>query len=542
VDVIMKKVVFPLFLSIAAGLALWSLILANAHAEPFKIATYNVENLFDLTRDQTDYTDYRVGGKTGWNAAMLAKKLENIAAVIKDLDAEIVALQEIESKTALTLLQKTLDRTGAHYEYAVIAEQVSAPVKCALLSRFPVLEKKEIAIGRSKARHILKVTLDISGKPLVVYVNHWKSKSGPESRRLEYAARLAREISSLPCDADFILIGDFNADYNEYETFKDIARLNDTGGVTGINHVIHTLKDGQLVDESVLTGQKGCDYLYNLWLEMPERRRWSVNFFGRKNSPDSIIVPRALYDAAGISYVDNSFDKFDPDYLFEDNRVFRWQRADRGEGRHLGRGYSDHLPVFARFSTAPFRGADISESVARKPSGIMRIADLYDDPVDSLPVRIENAVVIYKHQDSAVIKQKNGRAVYVYKAAQKLAPKTAYDLSVTRLKRFYGNLEVIGIEAVKSVKLVPAITKYFISGEGIDFSAPEFRNEVIDRVTGIYENAWLHYGDDRKIRLYFKDGVLAPENFSRVALRRVRIGYHGHPEIIVEKPEQIAVY
>ncbi|MEZ4567176.1 MAG: hypothetical protein R2860_09490 [Desulfobacterales bacterium] len=67
---------------------------------------------------------------------------------------------------------------------------------------------------------------------MIVYVNHWKSKLARKADAWKYAARLAREISRLPCDADFILVGDFNADWDESETFLDIDRLNDTGGVT----------------------------------------------------------------------------------------------------------------------------------------------------------------------------------------------------------------------------------------------------------------------------------------------------------------------
>ena len=77
-------------------------------------------------------------------------------------------------------------------------------------------------------------------------------------------------------------------------------------------------------------------------------------FSGRQESPDNIIVSKGLYDAKGISYSDNSFSKFQPDYLFEGKTVYRWQRAESGMGRHLGNGYSDHLPIFAYFSTEPF--------------------------------------------------------------------------------------------------------------------------------------------------------------------------------------------
>ncbi|CAD7771821.1 MAG: hypothetical protein KIIPBIDF_00327 [Candidatus Methanoperedenaceae archaeon GB50] len=40
-------------------------------------------------------------------------------------------------------------------------------------------------------------------------------------------------------------------------------------------------------------------------------------------------------------------------YLKE-NTIYRWQRDKNGMGRHLGKGYSDHLPIFAYFSTEPF--------------------------------------------------------------------------------------------------------------------------------------------------------------------------------------------
>ncbi len=363
----MNRIISLILLNTAALALLCSGLAVPVSAESFRIVSYNVENLFDMQADATDYPDYRPNGKAGWNRTMLAVKLKNIARVINDMDAEIVALQEIESEKALALLQKQLSIMGANYRYTAIAGQRSTAVKCAVLSTFPIAEKKDLVVGHEKERSILKVTFEIAGHRLVMYVNHWKSKSGPESKRIKYAKVLADEIARQPCRADYILIGDLNADYNEYETFKDIPRFNDTGGITGINHVIHTIKDGQMVTESVLIHQKGCTYLYNLWLEVPSNRRWSVNFFGRKNSPDSMIVSKALYDEKGISYVDNSFNRFDPDYLFEDNKVFRWQRAAKGKGRHLGRGYSDHLPVFAEFTTGPFSPASDREAVFHSP-------------------------------------------------------------------------------------------------------------------------------------------------------------------------------
>jgi hypothetical protein len=180
--------------------------------------------------------------------------------------------------------------------------------------------------------------------------------------RIAYAKTLKREIDKLKKDVDFILIGDFNSNYNEYKTFRNSGRLNDTGGITGLNHILRTIKNSgknsgknsEMVNEKTLTKQAANEYLYNLWLEVSKIRRWSYNFFGKKGSPDNIIISKGLYDDKGISYSDNSFNKFQPDYLFKRKAVYRWQRAERGMGRHLGEGYSDHLPIVAYFSTKPF--------------------------------------------------------------------------------------------------------------------------------------------------------------------------------------------
>ena len=333
----------------------------DIRAEIFTVASYNVENFFDHKHDSTEYSEYIPGGPFGWNREMMDIKCGNIARVIKDLDAEIVAIQEIESRQALQYLQERLVRMDAHYAYAAIADAKPTAVKCAMLSKFPMASISEIHVAGAAARSILKVVLDIEGRHLVVYVNHWKSKFGPESQRLPFAKALAEDIGKLDTATDFILTGDFNSDYNEFETFRELKRFNDTDGITGINHILNTVKNGRLVDETLLIRQPGNKYLYNLWLELPEYRRWSVNFFGRKNSPDAIIVSMGLYDDRGIAYVDNSFDRFDPEYLFESGAVYRWQRAQRGRGKHLGQGYSDHLPVYARFTTRPFQWADFPQ-------------------------------------------------------------------------------------------------------------------------------------------------------------------------------------
>jgi endonuclease/exonuclease/phosphatase family metal-dependent hydrolase len=327
--------------------------LSSIEAVTFRIASYNVENLFDPDRDGTEYPAYLPYNHYGWTRDMLDKKTSNLARVIKGLNAEVVALQEIESRKALILLVERLKRNAVNYPYYKIAAAKPTPVKCAVISKFPIINKKEIKVDNDSARNILKITLNIEGAPFIVFVNHWKSRMGPESCRIKYAKALKKEIDKLPADSDFILTGDFNSCYNEYRTIKYSKKLNDTGGVTGINHILMTVKDSDMVDEKFLRKQKENEYLYNLWLELGKDKRWSYIFAGKKNSFDHIIVSKGLYDNKGITYIDNSFGRFTPGYLFYKKGIYRWQRAKKGKGRHLGKGYSDHLPVFASFSTEP---------------------------------------------------------------------------------------------------------------------------------------------------------------------------------------------
>ncbi|WP_459924740.1 endonuclease/exonuclease/phosphatase family protein [Desulfatiferula olefinivorans] len=319
-------------------------------AATLRIASYNVENLFDSERQGTEYPEYVPDGASGWNETMARIKYRQIARVLSDLDADIAALQEVESDLALDGLQDALAEHNRRYAFRVFSKTPGQAVGCALLSRFPVRSQHEMQVAGGRKRGILKVELMVRGRLLIVYVNHWKSKNAPESARMQSASALAAETSALPPETDYVIVGDLNADYDEYRTFATHKKLNDTLGKTGINHVLKTLVDGRLTTREDLI-RPGCEScLYNLWLELPPSTRWSHNFFGRKGSMDHILVPKALFDKRGIDYRVRTFNRFMPDYLFQNNRLDRWRMSRRGRGRHLGGGYSDHLPVYADFT------------------------------------------------------------------------------------------------------------------------------------------------------------------------------------------------
>jgi len=318
-------------------------------SENIKIATYNVENLFDMNDDGNEYEEYIPHTSWGWDEAMYRTKLSHTAQVIAGIGADIIGLQEIESESALKDLKAEVKREGLYYPYHAFSRSKNTTVSVALLSRYPIQSVTNHPVSASRQfRDIMEVKLDIGGKPLRLFVNHWKSKSGPESMRIQSAKVLSKRLQSLDPNEPYVLLGDFNSDYEEYRTFVRSRKHNDTEGITGINHILRTIDPQENpVRYTDLKNCNGC--LYNLWYELPAERRWSHQYKNSYEGLDNIIISPALADGKGIEYVEKSFNRFDPPYLFRKGKIFRWQQNRAFPKHHTGEGYSDHLPVYAVF-------------------------------------------------------------------------------------------------------------------------------------------------------------------------------------------------
>ena len=56
--------------------------------ESLKIATYNVENLFDLKKSGYEYKEYIPYATSNWDDRNYKTKLKNLSKVIRDIDAD----------------------------------------------------------------------------------------------------------------------------------------------------------------------------------------------------------------------------------------------------------------------------------------------------------------------------------------------------------------------------------------------------------------------------------------------------------------------
>lgn len=311
-----------------------------------KIATYNVENLFDLEKEGYKYKEYKPNTKSLWNKKNYKIKLNNISDVIKDIDADIIALQEIHSLKALKDLRFTLKQKGLYYQYFSIADKKTTAIKVAILSKIPFVYSKELKVTSSfKYRNILETKFKINNQNLYIFVNHWKSKAGPESMRIVSAKKLRNRINQLGYNKNIILLGDFNSHYEENIIFLKKRKHNDTNGKTGINHVLRTINQTQ----DALHVEYKQNNLYNLWYDTNKDKRYSYIYRGKKEALDNILISQSLLNKKGINYIHKSIKSFDEKYLFKKKQIYRWQLSHAKIPKHKGKGYSDHLAVIAKF-------------------------------------------------------------------------------------------------------------------------------------------------------------------------------------------------
>ena len=407
-------------------------------ATDLKIASYNVENLFDLKKDGAEYKEY-IPYRHNWNQKILKKKLLNSAEVICDVNADIIGLQEVENEHVLKLLQKTLRKIGCHYKYLAITHKKNSAIQVALLSKIPIVNAKEIVVNRKLGfRPILEVKFMVDRQPFWVYVNHWKSKSSPESYRIRSAKALRDRLKALPKGSEYILLGDFNADYDEYLHIE--KKHNNRDGRTGLNHILQTTdSSGKMV--RVATLKPNYFFHYNLWLELPNYRRWSHNFYGEKEALDAILLPYTLFDAKGLEYVSHSFNVLKKSYLFhKKGYIYRWVYRNN---RHIGKGYSDHLPVFATFSTnKPYRRVPLR---AKKGT----IEDLQKREV-YLPLYLTKVKIFSISKNRAIIgKDASKERIVIYGTKEILKLGRSYDIIVYGRSFFKGRYEIIDFEIEK---------------------------------------------------------------------------------------------
>ncbi len=362
------------------------------YAKQFSVASYNVENLFDMKKSGHEYKEYIPNLKSGWNEKMLSIKIKNLTRVIKDIDADIISLQEVENKEVLKRLNLALGKQKYHYMYGSF--KIRGP-DIALLSRYPIKESSSYSI-LNRFRPIYRVVVDVEGLHIVLFMNHWPSHRHSVKTRMEFAKKLKSLYSK---EKDYILLGDFNSplvvDKKNWGTEVKLISQNN----------------------------------YNLWLDTPLGNRYSYKFYKIKNAIDHIIVSKSLYER----YVLGSFTPHKFDYLADKyGNAKRWKISKKGRGEHLGVGYSDHFAISAVFTTA-------KQHVV--PPKEIKIKELltHSGRVNYL---LKDVMVVYQNGYGVTIEDDKQDKIYIYKPDYSFEVGEIYTLHVKELATYKGKKEI----------------------------------------------------------------------------------------------------
>ena len=232
----MKKLLYTLLVLLLTA----PIVSAAGGKKTYVIGFYNLENLFDTYHDEgkNDY-EYLPDGANQWTEAKYAKKLKNMASVIRAMRDEnkawhtILGVSEIENRHVLEDLVSQPEIAEANYQIVHYDGPDSRGVDVALFYRpelFTVLESRSIPFdfnsdldfGMSqeekdafRTRDILMVRGMLGDEMFAFFVAHLPSRLGDKSSALrsrggQIMYQVSRELMANYPDIKIVAMGDMN--------------------------------------------------------------------------------------------------------------------------------------------------------------------------------------------------------------------------------------------------------------------------------------------------------------------------------------------
>ena len=201
-------------------------------AEPLRVVSYNVENLFHPEKDSIkDDGEWTPEGEKHWSYARYNRKVENIARVLTNIGewdgVDIVGLQEIENAAVVKKLCYTLRRN--EYDFVHYDSPDRRGIDVALMykkARVDTLKSEKLKVKSERdgerlvTRDILYVCARIDKRDTIhFFVCHLPSQRGGKEET-EWKREAAKEVLqkavdsvlAISEDAKIIVMGDMNSE------------------------------------------------------------------------------------------------------------------------------------------------------------------------------------------------------------------------------------------------------------------------------------------------------------------------------------------
>ena len=327
--------------------------------QTMRVATYNVENLFDAVINQPVNS---VTGEPGdkvfspeswrrWTQERYRTKIANLAWVIGKMKPHILVVEEVENRGVVEDLARQVKRDSG-WDIRHIAHVDSTDprgIDVAILSQFPIRAVSHQPLAGRRGQLVAEIELD--GTRVIVIANHWKSQIGDMTTNIEIRSNEARRLREemlrrLRANPNAVVIacGDYNEDW-------------DGPAIRAGLNPAHTREEA--LESLTLLPEKFLPY--NLVCDIPEEKQGSFYYARTKrwNTFDGMFVLPAMLRPLSqpgpawrvLSPADVMTFRLPEMEFGADKRPnsYRRVRAKGNEEQYYTNGYSDHFPVLAQF-------------------------------------------------------------------------------------------------------------------------------------------------------------------------------------------------
>lgn len=296
------------------------------------IVTWNVQTFFDATTEGTEYSDFK--NHKYWNEKKYIERLNRLCLVLKTLNADVYVLQEIENESVLIDISNVLAgnawRAKDNWKFSCFAKEEGSSIGCAILSKIPLTKVRTHSLDvrnenetQPSLRLMIQASLQVGESELVIFANHWKSKSGDVEKskvwRNWQESLLAYSLMNIePVErVGVVACGDFNRDVTEF--------------------LIDNNQDGNILLRCVENGENKTIRVFSPWLD--------------KNGEIAYEI--------GSYYFKENWNRIDNFFFYGDVKVFDFEPVSMEPWAtpnktpipyrtYTGEGFSDHLPLRCR--------------------------------------------------------------------------------------------------------------------------------------------------------------------------------------------------